>query len=71
MGSHGVCAGEVVRAHDCPAIPSPHPLPPQDGTKKEEKGKKQELWGISEFKGKTIRHLGQPGAEGTVSHLLN
>lgn len=27
VGSHGVCAGEVVRAHDCPAIPSPHPLP--------------------------------------------
>lgn len=38
---------------------------------KEEKGTKQELWGISESKGKATRHLGQPGAEGTVSHLLN
>lgn len=26
-GSHGVCAGEVVGAHDCPAIPSLHSLP--------------------------------------------
>lgn len=30
-----------------------------------------ELLNFSEFRGKTTGHLHQPGAEGTVSHLLN